>query len=235
MKNFIKKITSLLAVVTAFCLLSTLTACTTYSSELEGDWEIGYSEFKNDAFISEYMWRGHLGEDMDIVLPNTYNGAPVTTLGGYIGTGYPCPFTIDFFRESALRDELFGEDTSCDYFNSGMNITTQEEVDACVKDYLEKYDISELEIEDIVFNLRIGSNLQKIENVYDRPVKYFTYAKTEEDEVVTVYALSFEITVDEDNAYFYSDELGRMYYRENNRLVELFLYHNRDEFPQRSL
>ena len=102
------------------------------------------------------------------------------------------------------------------------------------------YDISKgFEIKDVVFNLYIGSNLQKIElisseNVSDR-IKTLTFIVNDENEVLSVCAYSFVITVNEQNEYFYSDELGRMYYKENNNLVECFLYHNRDEFPASSL
>lgn len=234
-KRFLKILTSLVALSLVLCSLFTLTACTTYTSELEENYKIGYSEFKKDAFIIEYRWRGHLGEDMDIVLPNTYKDLPVTTLGGYIGTGYPCPFVINFFEESDLDNELFGElrrsDTMCSF---GTN--TQEKVYDSVKSDLEYLGIAkEFEIKDIVFNLHIGSNLQKFEDVHGLTAKYLSFADNEEEEIITVYAFSFIVTVDEQNEYFYSDDLGRMYYKESNNLVDFFLYHNRDSFPEHSL
>lgn len=83
--------------------------------------------------------------------------------------------------------------------------------------------------------MRIGANLQKIEDVYGETFKDFLFTNNEEKEVSTVYAFSFEVTVDEKNTVFYSDDAGRMYYTETNKLVERFLYHNRDTIPERNL
>ena len=241
-KRFIIKITSLLAVLLSACSLFTLTACADYDWYEEGDFEIGYSEKVNDAFVGAYFWRGHLGEDMTIDLPNTYNGAPVTALGGYCGLGVPTPFTIYFEGTDDFIKELFGDTEGTRIaISCGYSSNTQEEVLSDLKKNLgKKYDTSkEFEFKDFVFNLRIGSNLQKIElvsgtYVSDR-IKELKVLVNEENEVLTVCAFSFEITVDEENEYFYSDDLGRMYYKENNNLVENFLYHNRETFPEHSL
>lgn len=126
-KRSIKRITSVLAASLIVCSLFTLTACTTYDYGDAEDYMIGYSEFNHDAFIGECFWRGNFGEDMEIVLPDEYNGFPVTRLGGYVGTGYPCPFRIDFFEKSDLDEKLFGDErrsnSSC-----SLHANTQEEV-----------------------------------------------------------------------------------------------------------
>lgn len=241
-KRFITKIASLLAVLLMLCPLFTLTACAEYDWQKEGDFEIGYCEKINDAFLGEYYWRGHLGEDMDIVLPDTYNGASVTALGGYCGLGVPTPFTIHFVGTDDLKKELFG-DAEGKWHDINREITgnTQDEVYAEVKAQLERYhDITkDFEIKDLVFNLHIGSNLQKIELIRGEYgsdiITELTFLDNEEDEVLSVYAFSFVVTVDEKNEYFYSDDLGRMYYKENNKLVDCFLYHNRESFPEYSL
>ena len=234
-KKFVKILTSLLAFSLMLCSLFTLAGCSLYDYGLEEYYMIGYSEFNKDAFIGQYCWHGKLGEDMDITLPDTYNGFPVTTLGGYVGTGSPCPFRIDFFEKSDLDNELFGElrrsNTSCSF---GTN--TQEEVYDSVKSDLEYLGIAkEFEIKDLVFNLHIGANLQKFEDVHGLTAKYLSFADNEEEEIITVYAFSFIVTVDENNKYFYSDDLGRMYNKEDNTLVNWFLYHNRETFPEHSL
>ena len=241
-KRLITKIASLLAVLLLVCPVLTLTACADYDWYEEGDFEIGYSEKVNDAFVGEYVWRGHLGEDMDIVLPNTYNGAPVTALGGYCGLGVPTPFRIHFAGTDDFIKELFGDAEgnrlaiNCDFYSN-----TQEEVYADLKAQLEpRYDTSkEFEFKDFTFNLHIGPNLQKIELISGEyvagSIKELRILANEENEVITVCAFSFVITVDEGNEYFYSDDLGRMYYKENNNLVTCFLYHNREAFPENSL
>mgnify|MGYP001027891442 CR=1 FL=1 len=241
-KLFVKILATLTALSLIFCTLFSLTACAEYDWQEQDNFEIGYCKKINDAFLGEYFWHGHIGEDMDIVLPDTYNSAPVTALGGYCGLGVPTPFQIHFIGTDDLEKELFGDvDGTWLYINCKINSNTQEEVIADVKAQLERYyDISKgFEIKDVVFNLYIGSNLQKIElisseNVSDR-IKTLTFIVNDENEVLSVCAYSFVITVNEQNEYFYSDELGRMYYKENNNLVECFLYHNRDEFPASSL
>lgn len=243
-KRFAKILTSLLAFSLIFCSLFTLSACTTYTSYWEEDGGIlfGYSEYKNEAFIGDYFWRGHLGEDMDIVLPNTYKDAPVTALGGYHGTGVPTPFAIHFEGTDDLNKELFGDvDGKYHSINREIKGNTQDEIYSEVKAQLEYYhDITkDFEIKDVVFNLHIGSNLQKIELMRGEYTKDKTqelkFLENEEDELITVYAFCFEITVDKENKYFYSDELGRMYDKETNNLVQCFLYHNRNTFPEHSL
>ncbi|MDE7087211.1 MAG: PD-(D/E)XK nuclease family protein, partial [Clostridia bacterium] len=242
-KHFIAKIISLLAVVLMFCSLCTLTACTTYDSFWEEDESIlfGYSEYKNEAYIGEYFWRGHIGEDMDIVIPNTSKGAPLTALGGYYGIGVPTPFEIHFVGTDDLKKELFG-DVQGRWSSDEITGNTQEEVHTDVKAELERYYeiTNDFEIQDVVFNLHIGSNLQRIELISSTHVsdmiKEITFLMNDdESEVLSVRAFSFVITVDEENEYFYSDDLGRMYYKENNNLVDCFLYHNRETFPENSL
>ena len=241
-KSLIIKIISLLAVLLLGLSAFTLTACADYDWFEEGDFEIGYSEKVNDAFAGAYIWRGHLGVDTDIVVPNTYNGAPVTALGGYCGLGVPTPFTIRFAGSDDFIKELFGDAEgtriaiSCGYYSN-----TQEEVLSDLKKELgTKYDTSkEFEFKEFTFNLHIGSNLQKIElisgeYVADR-IKELKILANGQNEVITVCAFSFMITVDKENEYFYSDGLGRMYYKETDYLVENFLYHNREAFPENSL
>ena len=243
-KRFVKTLTLLLAFSLIFCSLFTLSACTTYDSYWEEDESIlfGYSEYKNEAFIGEYFWRGHLGEDMDIVIPNTYKGAPLTALGGYYGTGVPTPFQIYFEGTDDLKKELFGDvDGKWSSIHNKIG-NTQDEVYADVKAELERYYeiTNDFEVKDVVFNLHIGSNLQRIElisSIYvSDMIKEITFLMNDdESEVLSVCAFSFEITVDKENKYFYSDGLGRMYYKETNNLVDCFLYHNRETFPEHSL
>ena len=243
-KRFVKILTSLLTFSLIFCSLFTLSACTTYDSYWEEDENIlfGYSEYKNEAFIGEYFWRGHLEEDMDIVIPNTYKGAPLTALGGYHGIGVPTPFQIYFEGTDDLKKELFGDvDGKWSSIHNKIG-NTQEEVYADVKAELERYYeiTNDFEIKDVVFNLHIGSNLQRIElirgmYVSDMIKEVTCLMNDDESEVLAVRAFSFVITVDEQNEYFYSDDLGRMYNKEDNTLVNWFLYHSRDTFPEHSL
>lgn len=230
-----KVITTFLAILLILCSLFTLTACHEYHSVHEEDYRVGYCEELNDAFLGIFYWRGHLGEDMDIYLPDTYNGAPITALGGYIGIGAPSPFRINFWEKSNLEEELFGGVSHWRSIGCEYHINTQNEVYDEVKAQLKKYYRieKEFEIQDVVFNLHVGANLNRLEDTWCCKDVYFV--DSEDDEILTVYAFSFVIIVDEQNEYFYSDELGRMYYKESGNIVEEFLYHNRADFPEGSL
>ncbi len=97
--------------------------------------------------------------------------------------------------------------------------------------------------DDLVFNLHIGANLRELGEPLeqavgsigsDRSFRIFIYYK-DEAQTYQAYAVSLFVTVDENNRYFYSDELGRMYYKDTNKLVDAFFYRNRESFPENSL
>ena len=231
-----KVITIFLAILLILCSLCTLAACdSTYDMFVEEYFEMGYSEKLNKAFVANCYWGGQLDEDMDIFLPNTYKGAPVTALGGFTGTGYPNRFRIDFYSKSTLKQDLFGNATHFATHYCELDINLQDEIEDNIESWLLKYDITKFEIKDVTFNLHIGSNLQEIKLIGRTSLKEFLFILDEEKEVTTVFAFSFIIIVDEQNENFYSDELGRMYYKESGKLVNNFLYHNRDTFPEGSL
>ena len=234
-----KKITSYLAILPIACSLFTLAACnSTYEHYLEEDFQMGYSEKRNEAFVGRYYWSGS-PDDLDIVIPNTYKGAPVTQMGGYTGLGVPSHFELYYSQA-----DMFSQFGLENYFNSWhtkLSSNTAEEVRAAIEEgftyYRENFDRDieheNFEIVDIVFNLYIGSNLQEI-----CKISWNTFRNLlifQEEETVTVYAISVMVTVDEQNEWFYSDDLGRMYYKESGTLVNYFLYHNRETFPENSL
>ena len=97
--------------------------------------------------------------------------------------------------------------------------------------------------DDLVLNLHIGANLRELGEPLeqavgsigsDRSFRIFIYYK-DEAQTYQAYAVSLFVTVDENNRYFYSDELGRMYYKDTNKLVDAFFYRNRESFPENSL
>ena len=240
-----KVATMFLAIILMACSFCTLTACdTTYDTFVEDGYEMGYSEELNEAFAYRFYWNGQVEYGIDIVIPNTYKGAPVTALGGFTGIGYPCGFDIYFCDQyegganSNLYQYLFGDKDyhyagNCKYWTN-----TQEDVYNEIVDYLGRYDFantSGFDVVDVVINLHFGSNLQRIECADGFGLKYYCFEPDEDNNVTTVYAFSYVVTVDEQNEYFYSDELGRMYYKENDELVKEFLYHNRDTFPEGSI
>lgn len=245
-----KVITSLLAIFLILCSLCTLTACEdfyysiftweTYDLFDEDGFSIAYSERFNDAWVYDFYWNGQVEQGIYIYVPNTYKGAPVTALGGY--RGGPHGFDICFYDQndhtvdSSLFKYLFG-DKNYTFYYGDFETNTQNEVYDRMKTYLDEvYSfVKEIEIQDVVVNLQIGSNLQKLECIAGHVLKNFYFIPDIANEVITVYAISFVITVDEQNEYFYSDDLGRMYHKETGELVTEFLYHNRETFPEGSL
>ena len=64
-----------------------------YDYETVDSFGIGYSKLKKRAFISICEWNGNKN-NMTFVIPDEYKGFPILDLGGYYGTGVPCPFGI---------------------------------------------------------------------------------------------------------------------------------------------
>lgn len=47
------------------------------------------------CFASVYAWTSDSGDDV-LIIPDVIDGYRVTSLGGYVGSGAPCPFLIHF-------------------------------------------------------------------------------------------------------------------------------------------
>ncbi|MDE7373129.1 MAG: hypothetical protein K2N18_03610 [Clostridia bacterium] len=90
------------AVLTAVLLCGVLcflfTACNTskYLETVDGTYLIGYGNYagrdKGKAYVGTLTYDG---EHNEFTIPDEYKGRKITTLGGYHGTGSPCPFGID--------------------------------------------------------------------------------------------------------------------------------------------
>ena len=230
-----KVITTFLAILLILCSLCTLTACEdfyyaiftweTYDRYEEENWEIAYSERFNDAVVGMYYWSGDLN-DMSIVIPDTYRGAPVTSLGGPVINTKGLVFGIENKNYVSVKDK-YGN-----YISYSSNNSKQ--IDDEISLFLSRYGIETYTINEYVFNLSIGANLQTIDNDWVDATSTRRYSYTLADcAVVELY--SFYVTVDSANEYYYSDDLGRVYSKESNQLVTAFIYHNRDDFPEGSL
>lgn len=222
-----------LAIVLILCSLLTFTACEdlyyaffpgeTYERYEEGNWEIAYSERFNDAVVGTYYWSGDFN-DMDIVIPDTYRGAPVTAWGGLVINGKGIIADIVFKK--------FGNQDSSYPIILLKKLNTKEEIDSCISNDV---NVDDIDIVDLTFNLHFGPNLKEFEHGQEyEPLKYAWYYKNSEGRTV-VYVLCFNVTVDEANPTYYSDELGRLFYKDTNKLVPYIIYHNRDDFPEGSL
>ena len=204
-------------------LLFPLTSCGDgYERFTENGLEIAYNSEKKDALIGKFTWSGDI-EETEIVIPNTYKDAPVTSLGGYVITSLGMAFSFNGVASNST-EEL--------YFNKMLY--TQKEVDEQIKKVMSNSEIQDYVIRDLVFNLSIGNNLNAITVIMeDSFYKGFICNLDTNDAVI--YVVTFNVQVDPQNQNFYSDELGRMYYKSTNKLVTSFLYHNRDSFPENSL
>ena len=80
--------------VAAVLSVGLLCACTAYWDETEENGVMYHlSRSGKEAFASEYTWDVH-GDETEIIIPDEVNGAKVTQLGGYFGTGVPSPFCV---------------------------------------------------------------------------------------------------------------------------------------------
>ncbi len=120
--------------LTAFAFLF-CSGCYSFETFEGGVWSYGLG--KKDAFLIEYVWDGD-EENRRIVLPDTLGGVPLTTLGGYTGRGFPCPFRV------TLPESY----TNCDF------VTDQGGA-------------ADGEIVEIGFTLVVGSNLKKLDSLAD--------------------------------------------------------------------
>lgn len=169
------------------------------------NFDVGYSKILNNAFLSSYNWEGS-EETKNIVIPEEYNGIPITELGGYYGRGVPCAFGVSF-SESLLNNLC---DEANEWFVSEIYVDT-----GSVKTiYLN-------------FNLHISKNIKQItEHTLNCFLegKYFDgddyYSK------IIVVPL-YNISCDEENDTFYSKD-GKLYYKKDNVLFADVLYYDFD-------
>ena len=198
---------------------------TSYEIYREGSFDIAYSLKKNDAIVGTYYWNGDVN-DMDIIIPNTYKGAPVTSLGGLVISSRGVKFAIE-------NENYVAQDNKYSNYISYFSNSAQQ-VDDEIAHFLLQKEISNFTVSEFVFNLKIGSNIKTIDDNWFELyyIRYYVYTLTDNTDVELY---SFFVSVDPANEFFYSDDLGRLYSKENNQLVTAFIYHNRDSFPKGSL
>ncbi len=169
---------------------------------------------------------------LDVNIPDTYKGCAVTALSGYVSPTGPGRLFKIMLCKGFDKGTLDGGLATFD-----MAVNTQSEFETAIKHELGENIIIK---DDLVFNLHIGANLQELGKPleqlleFDAQSDYFRLYIVSSDNTQT-HAISFFVTVDERNKSFYSDKLGRMYYRDTDNLVRLFFYHNRESFPEHSI
>ena len=134
----------------------------------------------------------------EIVIPDYYDGVPVTQIGGYYGFGAPVAFMIVSASAVAPADE-----------DSGYSTVLEEALD--------KYDTSLTpSVVDINFTLHIGKNVEVIEEVY---INDFWHVN--DDGSMICFHPILKISCSEENETFYSKN-GKLYFKENDTLVSAF-------------
>ena len=75
-----------------------------YETVEDGQFRYGHQRLPNSYFPINYTWDGNPA-NMDIYIPETYNGKRITKVGGAIGRGAPAPFIIDMPKEYDIPNE----------------------------------------------------------------------------------------------------------------------------------
>ncbi len=187
------------AMVLLVCVFAFCTCSLTYTSTTVNNVDIGYSKTENRAFIAHICCKP--GDDTTIVLPDYYEGIPITDLGGYIGRGYPMPFSVDVdflgadyekYSDCYCTDEKYLHDEDLDWW------------DDCV-----------------IHNVYLQITLPK----YLKSITYVSYDVFVGEIVNGDGSVSAEIfrpiccfTIDADNRYFYSKD-GKIYDKNTNETV----------------
>ena len=194
----------IVSVLTLCFMLFSLAGCSLfYDGERteDGRMFIGYSKLYKQAFVG-MIW--YSAEDTEFVLPDEYNGIPVTTLGGYIGRGYPCPF--DFSMEFPEKFQQYREEQRA--------FGTTDPVFDETRDGWETF----------VFTIRLGRNIREIK--YTEPCAYYGIEIDNGDGTYTsdiLYMLVPYFIVPEENETFYAED-GKLYYKQSKELVDEFIY-----------
>ncbi len=186
----------------------TFTGCSLlfeYQTDAIDNFDIGYSEILNKAFVSSYNWDG-TDETKKIVIPEEYNGTRITALGGYYGRGVPCAFGIEL--PDSYQNNLCGE------VNQWICSDIYEDVESVDTIYLN-------------FNLHISKNIEQItKHTLDCFYEGAYFDGENYDSKIMVVFL-YNITCDERNKTFYAKD-GKLYYRQNDNLVSDILYFDFD-------
>ena len=201
MKKF-KKLALIIIASALFVLAFTLSGC--YDGEFveERGMFLGYSKSKKRAFVG--MLSGDL-EHTEFVIPDTYRGYPVTTLGGVIGRGFPCPFDFDI----DLPEEYQG------YVEAQRVFSTE----------YAGFDETGDGWETVVFYITFGKNIRKIERADS--CSYLGIVVGENEDSYPIHDILYKIVpyfiVPEENATFYA-EGGRLFYKSNGAPAGNFEY-----------
>lgn len=203
MKNFFKIIALFVLALSLF----SLSACSMYYDIEDAEFEgrmmgMGYAEKLNRAFVGYVVTDNQEGET--IVLPDDYNGMPVTELGGYVGRGYPCPFLVEplFLNEDETHYYVISRDED---LAEGTTSTT------------------EVITHNITYHVLLPKNLKELVYVHGRYIYLKKSKESADTEPVEVYRILYYFELDESNPYFYTEN-GKLYNKKTNELIDAFIY-----------
>jgi len=184
-------------IISVFILIIIMTGCTSYSDRTtEGNLSYYYSKTLNEAFVGGYLWDGTVN-NQSFIIPDTIESYPITSLGGYFGTGLPIPFGIDF------PDSY------------GVYGTTNIEPDENDLYYEHGYELHML-----VFYVSLGVNVKEARNV-----DFFYYVSENEDLSKNLYKVYYYFEVNPSNPYIYAVD-GKLYTVDKDELLEGLEYQN---------
>ena len=169
------------------------------SGEKDGFY-IGINKTANCCFVGSFECDEYI-ENMEITIPDSYEGMPVKRIGGYFGRGVPTPFSISV-------GGLY------------MNAPDESEFDSIYTGDIHNFEIEEeYKVEDLKFTLNIGKNVDTIANV--SMDSYYPHINS--DGSITFYHPVVNINCSDKNKYFYSKN-GKLFVKETDELVSDFAY-----------
>lgn len=197
MKRIYKKIIIILCLL---CFCMSLSGCFySFENTQDGKFSFGVSKIKKDAFCIGCNWDGG---DASFVIPDEFMGYKVTTLGGYTGRGYPCPFSIKVDL-NAIYPEYEG------------TYGQQEDIEGSPS--TDEYEV-------FTFFVHLGVNLINLDYI-DGKTYFVRHIEKQNGEIQSdiLCKIVYSFTVDSANPRLYAKN-GKLYYRENNELVTDFFY-----------
>lgn len=202
-----RKILYVLFLVLSLALIMCISACPNEKlalqyneSEEKLGFYIGINKTANCCFAGSFDCDKYI-ENMEITIPDHYEGIPIKRIGGYFGRGVPTPFCISVA-------DLY------------MNAPDKSEFDCIYTGDIHSFKIEEeYKVEELKFTLNIGRNVDTIAKVS----MDCYYPHINSDGSITFYHPVVNINCSDKNKHFYSKD-GKLYIKETNELVSDFEY-----------
>lgn len=188
---------------------------------------IHYGELSGYAFAGEYEIEEPCRE-ITINVPDSYEGHPVKQLGGYFGMGVPTPFGVYFSYQHFYHS----------YYSFESDII---DISYNLPDESRWVSASDAVILPMTVTVNIGPNVSAIggpnapgtapaSDSDDRPLRGTgLYMSIDCADEKVFYIPAYYFNCSEENTTFYSKN-GRLYFREDDRLVEYFAYWDGEVF-----